>query len=144
MDCFHEVWHAFLGPFRRDAQSVKRLANTAVITRLAEVFQTLHLSFITFWIHFKDGDGEWFLFSIGVHAHDLANAFIYFALIAIGRVRDLALEESHFNGRKNTPQNRRRGGSNRMPAVRCRRSVPRRRSCLRVDRLCSSPRTLPR
>src|SRR5687767_12890084 len=76
----------------------------AIITCLAEVNQALHLPAVALRIHFKNGNGEWFLFSIGIHTYDLADALINLALIAIRRVRDLAFEESHLDSGNDSTQ----------------------------------------
>ncbi len=64
----------------------------------AQLLQAAHLALIALRIHFQDGDGQRFLFGIGIHADDPADALVDLALIAIGRIGDLALEESLFDG----------------------------------------------
>src|SRR5262245_49163840 len=86
MDGIHEIRHGVLCAFHRNTEFIHRLTDSPIFSCLAELFQTLHLSSIPLWIHFKDGDGQWFLFRVRINADDPANAFIDFALIAIRRI----------------------------------------------------------
>src|SRR6476620_6289341 len=102
MDSFHKIGHRIFSAFHRNSEFVQCLTNSSVIARLAEFLQTLHLSLISLRVHFENGDRQGFLFSVGIHADDLTNASIDFTLVTISRVRDLALEETLFNGRNDS------------------------------------------
>src|SRR5688500_10488328 len=99
MDGFHKIWHGVLRAFQGDAESIECLPDASVIARLTEFTQAPHLPVVALRIHFKDGNGQWFLLGVGVHTHDLADALVDLALITVGGIRDLALEESLFDRR---------------------------------------------
>src|SRR5215208_7862942 len=99
MDSFHQVGHGIFSPFHRQAKLIQALTDASVIARSAKFLETLHLSLITLWIHFEDRDGQWLFLGISIYPNNLANPFIDLTLIAIGSIRNLALEESLFNGR---------------------------------------------
>ena len=98
MDTFHDAGHGVLGSLQGNAQPVEGLADAAVVAGAAQLLQAPDLALVTLRVHFQDWDGERFLLCIGVDAHDPAHTELDLTLVAVGRVRDLALEESLFDG----------------------------------------------
>ena len=76
----------------------------AAVARGAHPLQALHLAGVAGGVHLQQGDGEGLVFGVGVHAHDVPDAIIDLALVAVGGVGDLALEEALLDGGQHAAQ----------------------------------------
>ena len=98
MHSFHQVRHGVFTALASQAQPVECLPYTPGIALPAHLGQPVELALVALGIHLQDGDCGRFFILVGIHPNDMPPPGVDLALVALGGIRNLALEEAFVDG----------------------------------------------